>query len=1477
MRQLESVLRRYPSRVAVVAGSTQLTYAELEESSRELGARVALHHLPEDALLILHLGRTIELLVGIVAALRIGRPYTVVEPDENAACEIRRLVSLGPALVISEQSEAFDSARTIEPTGVVEELPVSESAGEEIPDSAIAYVLFTSGSTGKPKGVAVTHANVGHYAESVSRRLGLSEGLVYAHVSTFKADLGNTSLFLSLLTAGTLHIVSDGCRKNPELLAAYLVANGVDFLKITPSQWSLLVHTTVSRRPFCLEYLVLGGERLTSALAKATLDSGLAVRVINHYGPTETTIGVLAHVLGKDDLLETNSQSVPIGTPFGDTRILIQRADGVLCNGAATGELLIGGSLVAAGYFKDPESTSKAFVTSLPGCPGARFYRSGDLVVRDDTGRVTFLGRRDRQIKVRGYRVELDHVECTLRALPGIRDVRVGVGSASHAQYLVALLVREPELSAGTHVELDEACQPTMLGSQERAGLRNALREALPEYMIPQHYFAVRQFELNANGKVDVTKADALLKQFFAGYIEATLNSEVSSRESFDKAMKDVMDVWRERLLVREIAPRDDFFALGGNSIDAILMIADLQRKGYCVSASQFLQQPTVEALVGFIRSGAHAGLATQSARPRHESELLSPAQNWFFRRDFPDADHWNQALAFECSVEVNAHLLATSLARVLDLHPMLETRFLQRGKGWHAERVPGCGTDCLSVSRERSGSPNVAAVAQRLHRAIRIAEGKVFKVHLFKCESGRDRLLIIAHHLTVDLVSWRILLDDLTRLYNAAVVGTQAEMPGMRQSYWDWVHHMRLHRDRLLAQSSHWERMMTKRLASVDETGSELSAGRNQERDSQLVWFILSATEFRRVTDWAGGKWGCGPAETLLGVFLQERSRAQNCTEQWVEVESHGRLTYGNFDVSRTVGWFTSAFPLLVDCVSDGDVEHAIRSTATTLASVPDLGAGYLLYLETLAHQRSMELADFELRLCPSICFNYLGNLTVGATGALTLSPSRVPIGAARAEANSRVHDLKLTARMVEGSLIVDLGFSRNRYGISEMRDLIRRVQDRLLRIGGCARRSAASRGTLEGSATGLLCFVPPQVTSKLEARPRHNQYRRVLLTGATGFLGCHLLEALLRRAEAEIVCVVRRGGAGPARTRLRETFIDYFGGSLADSFETQCRVIESDSRPEDFGLPPEAFDDLARSCDAVFHFAADTRLFANPGEVTHTNIAGTEAAIRFATSGRPKHLHYMSTLAVAGINPRPDVIPFSERDLDVGQQFQNAYEGSKYQCEKLVRAHMSRGGTAYVYRAGNVSGHSRTGRFSRAGGGNRIVQMLQAIVELGQAPLSTTEQIAMTPVNDVINGCLILAADPELAGGVYHLDNGKLIDWTEILTALLAQGASLKPSGADSIRSLFGSPVTGESPGITVGRLWANRPDRNVLFDCRYTQRLLSRQGFSYGATDLRWLEHLLGDFRERGFLSAGGSVHIKHCTQERTETRTETRISD
>lgn len=425
INRLKNVLATSGERVAVRAGCGVLTYAELNRHASTLARGLGDREIGAGKLVAVYGPRGPALITGMIGTMLAGAAYTVVEAAGSVEEEARRLEQIAPDLILV----AGDPGPLVVPPGIPWR-PMENVSGEEteapllpdVPDEAPAYVLYTSGPTGTPKGVAVTHANLAHYCDGLASRLELAQGMTFAHVSTLSADLGNTCLFLSLQTAGTLYLADEFERRDPAALASALVSHRVDVLKITPTHWRSILAACAQRMAGSapLRWLILGGERLQAGLARATLDSRVTERLLNHYGPTETTIGATVHRVAAVELGQ-DSEPVPIGRPFGQTTLHVLDSDGRFRSADVQGELYISGPGVAQGYWKRPDLTSERFV-SPAGVPG-RCYRTGDRVHIDHSGLVTFLGRVDRQVKVNGYRVELEHVEHAIQQLSGVEQI----------------------------------------------------------------------------------------------------------------------------------------------------------------------------------------------------------------------------------------------------------------------------------------------------------------------------------------------------------------------------------------------------------------------------------------------------------------------------------------------------------------------------------------------------------------------------------------------------------------------------------------------------------------------------------------------------------------------------------------------------------------------------------------------------------------------------------------------------------------------------------------------------------------------------------------------------------------------------------------------------------------------------------------------------------------------------------------------
>lgn len=1412
--------RETPRRTALVSWDAELDYGQLRDRIERIAAALRDHGMGRGSVVAVYMPRGAAAVAALLGVMRCGAAYTVVEQEGNEAERTARLRAIAPDLVIAADAAREAAARAgIRTVAWSDAVSAPARAADACPAAPgdVAYVLYTSGSTGVPKGVAVTHANLEHYTVSLLDRLGIAEPLGYAHVSALSADLGNTSLLLSLWSGGTLHVAGEELRRDPRAFGEYVRDRGIGFLKITPSHFRALspgLARGTAEGPV-LQYLLLGGEAFSHTLAREILASGITRTLVNHYGPTEATVGVSVHVVRDGERLE--GDTVPIGSPFGRTELLVRTEDGTFARRGARGELYIGGPSVALGYVNDPAATGERFVTGIAG--DVRFYRTGDLCRMDDAGVVQFLGRMDRQVKINGYRVELDHVAAALRALPGVRNANAVLVRRGEKDLLVAAYAGEAE------------------GGE--TGLLEALRARLPGYMVPSRAIRRDAFPLNANGKVDVARVEADVRAVLDEEDALAAAGEARTEtEPEDAVHQHVLEAWRTRLRHARFGDDADFFAAGGDSITAIQVISDLQVRGYSVTPGQFLKEPTVRALAQALRDGrAHAGEA--AAELLTESTEFSAAQSWFFRQGFASPDHWNQCILLQADTPVEEATLERALASVLALHPLLRCSYRETERGWTARTEEQPASPCLTVLRVPDiGAARTADAVQRASEAlngqIALATGDVFKVCLVKAAHGPDLILAVCHHLSVDAVSWRIIVDDLVRFYSAYARDLPISIPSSPTGFWEWVRHVRGEHARLAPDLARWDhaRAHAPRVAP---------AGANREELAGTVWIRFSAEETERLSHALPARLDTQTHVALLGAFARAYARMAGTGSVLVDVESHGRASFDErVDVSRVVGWFTSTFPVLLETA--GSTHDCIAQARHAMADVPNLG---MAYGELHGHPTWAGLEGAQAHLC----YNYLGDFHFRHDDRLRLTVSRHPLAPARGAANDRGYDLKLTARTVHGELAVDLSFSRARHDLASMRSLLRETRDALLREAGIEADAAMDAVPDEHPSTGLLTYVPAALRAERPA-PRAKRYRDVLLTGATGYVGVHVLHELLEQTDARIHCLVRAADPAAGRARLAGAYAHYLGHGGAPDFG-RITIVPGDVAAPQLGLSDEAFRALATGLDAIYHFAADTRLFGPAERFERSNVASVQWLIRLASSYRAKDLHHMSTLAVAGVNRGAAPKVFSELCLDIGQEFQNEYERSKFQAEKLVFQFKAGGGSAYIYRSGNVTGRLDTAQFQRNASDNRLVQLLRAICKAGKLPESVDEDLALSPVDVVARAIVRVSLEPTLTAGVFHVDTTHSVPFAALLDQLREIGFQLESTDQASFQGVFqGMDTTGDAD-LALGLFWANRSSRNVAYEHESTHRLLSDLGCAIPPVDGEWLRRYLGRLVEDGVL--------------------------
>jgi thioester reductase-like protein len=478
--------------------------------------------------------------------------------------------------------------------------------------------------------------------------------------------------------------------------------------------------------------------------------------------------------------------------------------------------------------------------------------------------------------------------------------------------------------------------------------------------------------------------------------------------------------------------------------------------------------------------------------------------------------------------------------------------------------------------------------------------------------------------------------------------------------------------------------------------------------------------------------------------------------------------------------------------------------------------------------------------------------------------------VGTTRGPDNRRSHDIKVSARITHQQLIVDVSyptpdstFSTQASANNDLAPHLHQQLNALLSDG----EDTLPAVTEPGSKTGMLHYVPDALLEQsTEASVSSSrQYQHILLTGATGYIGSYALRELLKKTQAKVYCLIRPKANASAEERLQATLDNYFAGEDFQPYADRIQVISGDLRQANWQLESSHYQELSENIDAVYHFAADTRLMGSEEELAQANIAPLKQLLDFCCQRHLKDMHYMSTLAVCGVNPQPEAATFNEDTLDFGQEFQNSYEKTKFECEKLVNRFTLDGNKGFIYRTGNVSGHSVTAQFQRNAADNRLIQFLNACVQLGRLPHDKGESIALSPVDKVTEGVISLSLDKQVKPDTYHVDSTHTVSMTDLFRSIERKGIHFKDSNAENFRTLFQQFKDNKNPDVVLGRFWSSRKPRNVTFNHQKTDRYLKRLGVEFSPINHAWLSSFVGQLIQKNAIKRP-NAEIVHIDQHR-----------
>ncbi|GAA2882648.1 hypothetical protein GCM10010472_46000 [Pseudonocardia halophobica] len=932
---LDRLAATRPDATALVHDAEQLTFADLAGRVHRLARALRHRGIGPDDVVALAQPRSVELVVALLAVLDAGAAYTVLDLDHPAARLRTLLDDTRPALVLGS---GVPEAVTLETEGLpYGPLTEAELAAPRHPEH-LAYVIHTSGSTGTPKGVLVRHAGLAallhHHRTTLYAAAEQRAGrrLRTAHTASFAFDASLDQL-IWLLCGHEMHLYAGDLVKDAAGLVAAFARDGIDCVDLTPSMAAALVEHGLLDGPHRPVQLVLGGEAAPAALWERITRSGVVAH--NLYGPTETTVDATA--------APVEGATPTIGLPLAGTRAYLLDAALAPVRDGERGELYLAGPHLARGYLGRPGATAERFLPDPFGAPGDRMYRTGDVAVWTPGRGLEFAGRADGQVKIRGFRVELGEVESALSEAEGVTAAAAVVRTDGGRPMLVGYVT----------------------GAVEPDRVRSALAARLPEHLVPAAVVVLDALPVTVSGKLDRAALPAP-RLTGSGRTPATVHERV------------LCEVVGEVLGQEGVGPDDDFFGLGGDSITAIGVSSRARARGLDLRPKDLLSRRDLGALAAEVRE-------VETGRPAAPDVATGSAPATPIVRALVDPNPAAEAIAGYAqwtAVQVDEPIeladLVAGVQAVVDRHDAL--RIVLRGSGSDAELIVRDGGALRAPEIVHEGFGEPADVAAREAALLDPRAGETLRVVLLRRScSGPDELVVVAHHLVVDGVSWRVLLPDLQEACTAA---RERRGPRFAPRGGSWRRHaLALAEEGVSgarrAELEHWRSA----LAAVAPLG-ERHVG---PADTVATAARTRTTHAPEVADALltvlPEKYRAGAEDVLLAALvLAVRSWRGPAEARAVSLERHGR-EYGDLDLAGTVGWFTSEFPVRVpDGLTDADLDDALaggpaagrllRAAKEALRAVPGEGAGFgvLRYLDP---ETAPELGAAPT---PALLLNYLG-----------------------------------------------------------------------------------------------------------------------------------------------------------------------------------------------------------------------------------------------------------------------------------------------------------------------------------------------------------------------------------------------------------------------------------------------------------------------------------------------------------------------
>ena len=1060
----------HPGNTCIRFREETLSFVEVERRANQLAHYISGNGVAPGQTVGICMHRCPDMVVSLLAVAKAGACWVLIDPDYPVDRVLYMIKDSGLQLMLSEQGllpasvpQAVAMVFVDSDSGAIADMGETDPDVEVLPHHR-AYLVYTSGSTGRPKCIVVSQHALSNHMQWMLGEFDFGSGDRVLQKTPCSFDAAIWEFWAPLLSRAELVLAEPGGHLDADYLLKTIEGANITIFQAVPTLLEALVNFPSPADTSSLRYLFSGGEALKGHLLDRLLQRFSSAQIVNLYGPAEVTIDATSWVCDAGD----SKQETPIGRPIDNVEASVLDQFFQPTPEFCPGELHLGGRSLADGYHQRPSLTAECFVPNpFSSDAGSRLYKTGDIVYRNESDVLRFIGRADSQVKIGGQRIELGEIEKTLESHPAIDSAIV----------LPKILPERPG-------EQRLVAWYTTMVDGPRPGeklLRDHLKRVLPSIFIPSSLVHLEAIPTTPNGKLDERS------------LPIPQSSSKTTKQNRSVAMNGEAEValariWESVLNCGRVGAEDNFFDLGGDSILSLQIIARYRQQGWTLSPRDLFEHQTVG------RAAARASLAGPNAvAKRASAEMgtqvpLAPIQANFFELLAGAGDevlsHWNQSVLLEIASDISAELVERALEAVLSHHEVFRFVFRKDENGvWTQSfdtgaKLPKLQRVDLSSIPDDGQAECLTKFTAAAQRSLSIERQRLFQPLWFQLSGGigvRNRIFFACHHLITDGVSWRIFLEDFSSAIDQLQNRQQVELVPVTESALTWAESLRAFATagKFDDHKPYWDET---RLA----VNSQNDSGLEQETISVSGAISKQATQWllhespghlrSRLNDW------------LLAALAEAWYSTTSEEVLLVHLEGHGREDFGaGVDVSRTMGWFTALYPVCLKSGASEDPVERLKRTKETLRAVPDGGVSYAA-LEFSNGQKPPAAR------CPSVSFNYLGQLDQPVSGNGVVYPASESTGADRCPEAPRQHELDFVLRVTDGRLHVECLFPESGRGRTRAPALLRHFTESLEKL--VSHFEHLPKGGATPSDFPLVAFAPGELERVMQLVPQAENF---------------------------------------------------------------------------------------------------------------------------------------------------------------------------------------------------------------------------------------------------------------------------------------------------------------------------------------------------------------------------------------------------